>query len=360
MRTLSLPAILEFFGHLIGWWLVWQVLSSISLVEIEVVEEIGDQEFVSTVVNHPYFQHVRIVGGMLVFYAHAWLLFPKLFIQRRRAFYLIAFLLTVFMAGAFQSILDRQIINTLTATTDAALRYRSEPIGINMTGLIMLNMIILSLSYSFISNWAKDQRVKEKILAEKMQAENELLRAQINPHFLFNTLNTFYSIAQKQGVKDIEEGIATLSEMFRYTLDANQMQAVPLEKEIEYIEAYIYLQKLRFNEGDNIDLSFEIEGSSKGHKIHQMILINLVENAFKHGIRANGKSMINIKLRIEHQLFFEIVNSRASNESDNSTRLGMKNLKKRLNILYPEAHELQVSKSSDRYTCQLNLALIHE
>ncbi|MBS1744640.1 MAG: sensor histidine kinase [Bacteroidetes bacterium] len=191
---------------------------------------------------------------------------------------------------------------------------------------------------------------------EKLQAELRYLKAQINPHFLFNSLNTIYSFA-------IEKSDATpfavvkLSEMMRYVINDAGKDFVSLNMEINYINNYIELQQMRF--GDSINLLFSVNGDIPGKIIAPLILIPFIENAFKYGVNTETVSVINIKIDvIASRLQMVVVNEKVklSKALEERTGLGIINTKNRLQLLYPGKHELIV-KDSDKYYVSLQLDL---
>ncbi len=190
---------------------------------------------------------------------------------------------------------------------------------------------------------------------EKANAELNYLKAQINPHFLFNTLNTVYSLSILKSDKT-PDAIIKLSDMMRYVLSDGNTNFVPLEKELNYISNYIELQRMRLT--SNIKLSYNCEGNRFDKKIAPLVLIPFIENAFKHGVNSEENSEIDIKIMIsETQLELFVKNKcvTANNNTLNKSGLGIENTRQRLNLLYPENHTLKISEEDHCFTVILIL-----
>lgn len=193
---------------------------------------------------------------------------------------------------------------------------------------------------------------------EKIQTELSYLKAQINPHFLFNTLNSIYSLAIEQSAHT-PDAIIELSAFLRYITKETQEERVSLAKELEYIGHYIALQKLRLD--DTVQLSFTTTGSTHGRHIAPLILISFIENAFKYGVNPQEDSVITIAISIrEDELHCRVFNKKVHVTSSLQTAgsgIGLTNTKARLNLLYPNRHRLLISDKPDDFTVDLFLTL---
>ncbi len=189
---------------------------------------------------------------------------------------------------------------------------------------------------------------------EKMQAELSWLKAQINPHFLFNTLNSIYSLALAKDEKTADS-IIQLSELMRYIMHNANQDEIQLEKEINYINNYIALQRSRL--GHTVAIRYEVEGSSIGKTIAPLILISFIENAFKHGVNPEENSEIDIKIALtDADLTLRCFNKKVhSIQSDSG--IGMQNTLERLKLLYSERHQVTVTEDEESYTIQLTLQI---
>ncbi len=192
---------------------------------------------------------------------------------------------------------------------------------------------------------------------QKLEAEVSYLKAQINPHFLFNTLNNIYALALKKS-DTTADAVLKLSGMMRYMVTEINSDKVLLQKEIDYIEDYISLQKLRLNTCN--DFVFKVLGNTQQQQIAPMILINFIENAFKYGVSSHQKSHIHIHMNVtESHLEFTAENSIVKKTSTaTSTGNGIKNSKKRLEMIYPNAHQLSIDQTDTLFKVTLKIDLI--
>jgi len=204
---------------------------------------------------------------------------------------------------------------------------------------------------------------RKQIELEKETLEHELrfLKHQISPHFLFNTLNNIYALAYQKDEKAAEM-ILQLSQIMRHVLQDDFNKKVKLNQEVRFLEAYLKLQNLKSKKSQNID--FYTEGITEKHEIAPLLFINFVENAFKYGdIYKNENAFINISLAVEEEqkLFFSIENSKAntlhSGEIKTSNGIGIKNVERRLQLLYPEKYKLEIKDENDIFSVSLQLNL---
>ena len=191
---------------------------------------------------------------------------------------------------------------------------------------------------------------------EKLQAELSYLKAQINPHFLFNILNSIYSLTIEKSDK-APDAVIKLSEMMRYVLDESGRDLVTLQKELNYIRNYIALQESRF--GSTIRLDYHIDDPIP-KKIAPLILIPFIENAFKHGVNPEEDSEIHIRINIKNnELHLEVTNKKVNIHSslEEHSGLGIANTKVRLQLLYPNGHTLEIRDNKDDFRVFVTLQL---
>ncbi|QIP14184.1 histidine kinase [Spirosoma aureum] len=191
---------------------------------------------------------------------------------------------------------------------------------------------------------------------DQLQAELRQLKAQIQPHFLFNTLNSIYALAIRQDERTADT-IVKLSEFMRYIIRDAHLDKVDLAKEINYIANYIDLQKARLR--DSVQVNYQLEGDGKQLKIAPLLLFSYIENAFKYGVSPDEDSKIDIYLRIEKtSLSLNVANKKVQvNSFENSTGVGLQNTRERLRLLYPDAHELIIDNTPTDFHVQLSLTL---
>jgi len=230
-----------------------------------------------------------------------------------------------------------------------------------IVGNLVFTVVVLALAnfYGYTFAWFTGQRDRQILKEEKLKAELSALKHQINPHFLFNILNGLYGLAFKNNDEATASGIAKLSQLMRYMLYESNDNKVLLSKEIEYLENYIDLQKLRLN-GTTV-VNFSVTGNITGKQVAPMLFIPFVENAFKHGISTVNPSHLNINLEVnDRQLDLAVENPVHANnrtELDLVGGIGLNNVKKRLELLYRDNYELSIIESLEKHRVHLKIKL---
>jgi LytS/YehU family sensor histidine kinase len=211
----------------------------------------------------------------------------------------------------------------------------------------------------FAKDWFELEAKKKELENEKLTAELSFLKEQINPHFLFNTLNNLYYLAYTKS-DNTTEVIAKLSQMMRYMIYESNYPLVPLGKEIEYMQNYVSLERLRLN--NQIPIDFKVDGDPSTIKVAPLILITFLENAFKHGVSGdNKKAWVNLSIKLQGKnCIYTVENSKINGvTSDHAGKsgIGLQNVKRRLELTYGEKYDLEVKDLPDRYYVQLKLEL---
>ena len=218
---------------------------------------------------------------------------------------------------------------------------------------IFLIYLILTTLIKLSKSWYTLQQVEK----EKLSLELNSLKTQINPHFLFNSLNSIYSQALAKS-DQTSETVLELSNLLRYMLYEVEEDKVPLVKEVEMLENYIELQKLRLEEGSKV--GFTIEGDLDRVMIAPLLLFPLVENAFKHGMKDDSEqAFIEIKLKVDRGISFSIRNKLGQIDDMEKGKyggIGLENVKRRLELIYPNSYELEILKTETEF--QVNLMLV--
>jgi LytS/YehU family sensor histidine kinase len=214
-----------------------------------------------------------------------------------------------------------------------------------------------AVAIKLIKHWYQKKIETEQLEKERVKAELEILKGQIHPHFMFNTLNSIYSLALKKS-DDTPEAILKLSKLMRYILTDCTKVTVELNKEVEVLLHYIELEKSRF--GSRLDISVNIKGDIDKHSIAPLLLLPFLENSFKHGVNEMiEQAWITLDLQInETALRLKLINGRAIDHNNpNSMHMGLQNVKKRLQLLYPNAHELRITEDADTFVVSLAIEL---
>ncbi|WP_299756968.1 histidine kinase [uncultured Pontibacter sp.] len=255
--------------------------------------------------------------------------------------------------------------------TYIALRYTIEEVFF-MAVFGFSNYTTITLSYYFFDNlywampgiflgavvWALEatlqkERENRTLKQEKTQAELAFLKTQINPHFLYNSLNYLYSLAYPVSDK-LADAIIKLSDLMRYMLHESKDGKVELQKEVDYLHNYLEIYRLRFE--DNFFVNFNIQGHVNGQRVPSLVLIPFVENALKHGVVDNAAAPITINLQLEKDnLYFNVSNRINQNQKDHTTGIGLPNIRRRLELSYPGKYELEVQDDGQQYTATLKL-----
>ncbi len=193
-----------------------------------------------------------------------------------------------------------------------------------------------------------------------VQTELKLLKSQINPHFLFNTLNNLYVMAGKGSDTRTAEGISGLAQMMRYVLYETDTDLISLSKEADQISRFIELQKLRFADDDDVTIEYTFDENEVDVSLPPMLLIPFVENAFKHSVSLQQPTVIEIELSANSdQVAFMVRNTvnRIRQKDEDTVSLGLNNVKRRLELLYPEAHELTIAEDETMFSINLTIQL---
>ncbi len=287
------------------------------------------------------------------FYFNYFVLVPHLFFPQKYVQYAAASVICFFVIALLPSVLIPQPVPPFPIERMNFPR-RTQPnwIGFNIRFNIFpfLALLFFSLMLKITTRWRQTEK-------EKMATELSYLKAQVNPHFLFNTLNSIYALAIDKS-DDAPTAVVKLSGMMRYVLTDATHDFVPLEKEISYITDFVELQQLRF--GDSVPVHFTVNGSTAAQKIAPLVLIAFVENAFKYGVNAEEDMLIKIEIDIhDSQLQMKVFNRKVNlqHDTDTGSGLGIANTKNRLELLYPSKHELVISKTDKQFKVFLILYL---
>ena len=217
-----------------------------------------------------------------------------------------------------------------------------------------------AVALKLLKSWHLKKVENEQLAKEKVNAELEVLKGQLHPHFMFNTLNSIYSLAMKKS--DLTpSAILKLSHLMRYMLTDCTHTTVELKTEIEILQHYMELEKMRF--AHRLDMSVNMNGDINGQQIAPLILMPFVENSFKHGVNEMvEQAWISLDLEVRGQeLKFKLTNGRSEKyKSQQTVHVGLQNVTRRLRLLYPGAHDLKIHEDADTFSVGLNLRLDHQ
>lgn len=219
--------------------------------------------------------------------------------------------------------------------------------------------IVFSMGMKYFKEGLTRQHRIQEDRYKQVQTELALLKSQIHPHFFFNTLNSLYSLSLEQS-QQVPKVILDLSDLMRYVLDSSNKKRVPLRDEVQFIKNYISLEKLRLPESADIRVS--VEGDLNSYSIAPMLLIPFVDNSFKHGLSSSiEEGFVHVEIIIEKKhLYFRIENSMPQNEIRESKErpgVGLENVKRRIALLYPDKHQLNIWNNPNNFIVELTLTL---
>lgn len=341
--------------------------------------------------RHGYTEMIfHIITIILFFYINTLLLIPKFLSKGKPAIYITSLVICLILAGSiavvankiyFEKNVDTQLMHSPENEKLVRFLEKMNPEQIKENREIILQEIyntrdsnrmplkartVISIVFAFAigtsikitQEWFRKEKERKEAENARLDAEISLLKWQVNPHFLFNTLNGIYSLANRKSDKTADS-VARLSNILRYMLYDTNANEVKLDDEIQYLSDYIELQKLRMH--DNVLITFDISGDTNSAKIAPMLLLPFVENAFKHGTDTASNCFINVRLRVENSIFsFTVENSvpfKYETTKDKSSGIGLINVERRLKLHYPNAHLLVIKQLEKTFLVNLQLKI---
>jgi len=326
----------------------WCVYLSFNLYQISVFQRGRglDWERLLTSVS------LQLFFTVLIAYLNYFFVLPRFLKHRKVWRYILEFSLPFALLITVRVYVQRLLADGYTHRVDY---FYSDLFIVQITAITLLITIFIG-TLRFAEEWLEFESKKKAVENEKLTAELNFLKAQINPHFLFNTLNNLYYLAYSQS-PNTTEIIAKLSHMMRYMIYDTNHEMVPLSREIEYMQNYISLERLRLN--DKVPIRFEVHGKTDDVLIAPMILNTFLENAFKHGVSSKA-GWVNILINVSgRNCLFQVENSKPTvkPESPQKSGIGLQNVQRRLALSYRDRYKLKVSETEDSYAVELNLEL---
>lgn len=303
-------------------------------------------------VNNKYVIEVCIstILNIFTFYP-IYLLFPLLLKFKSKVKAILTGLTMVALITAIRVPAEYYIWKIYIGEPEKEMLFKTAYMWNNLRLVIIIG--IYAILIGFMINWFESQKLRDELINQQQASELALMRSQVNPHFLFNTLNNIYSLVYRKS-DEAPEAVMKLSSIMRYMLYDSAAQMVPLEKEIEYLKSFIELQILRIKQPDFVLL--QIEGDTEGRSIAPMLLISFVENAFKHSSKNHRPGIVIHLSVLKDQLIFEVVNflkkeTPASDEIASGMSLDM--IRRRLELIYPDKHKLSIIEDSEKFRIKL-------
>jgi len=286
-------------------------------------------------------------------YFNLFYLVPKLLLKGRYTQYLLVLLPGILLVTFVSYNLHYWLFSSVLEDTMAvAVFFRSwEGLVVILTELLIL--VALSMTLYLLQQWYQKERYAKELEKQKLEAELNLLKSQVNPHFLFNSLNSIFVMMEKDRLKS-KSMLLQLSDVLSHQLYQTQKRSVPLQLEVDNLKNYIELERTRH--GDLAKVQVDIQENLNGHLIAPMLLLPIVENAFKHS-KSNTDYWINIGLGLEaHRLSFQVENSQGQNNNEEGG-IGLANLKRQLGLLYPNKHHLAIDQDQNAFAIDLKIEL---
>lgn len=219
---------------------------------------------------------------------------------------------------------------------------------------LFLLLFVIGLGSNVVNQWFSAEEKKEEISRQQLQTELSFLKSQVNPHFLFNSLNSIYSLSLANSVQT-SNAVMKLSRIMRYTLEEANNNTVSLAQEIEFIKNYIEMQKIRLT--NNVCIKFNTTGETDNVYIAPLLLIPFVENAFKYGVSTHNESVIHSAVAVEgKKIIFTCTNTIFPHlQKNKGTGTGIQNTRRRLELLYVDKHNLSITETPDKYNVVLTI-----
>ena len=325
----------QFFIHIFIWGILYSVILFFVYAEIKVIT---------------LKVCLRITFTAVIFYTNYSLLVPYFLLKKKILPYLFCVVilllisyLIIFNVFGFEFYDSRNLLDKRPS---------------KFTIIIFFNSVIIIIGtiIRLYEQWIENDRINKEIEVKKNKTELESLKNQLNPHFLFNSLNSIYSLSTKKS-NDTPEAVIMLSELMRYMLYKANDKKVFLKDELQYIENYIKLQHIRIAKNKNVKIN--IKGVISTQKISPLLFISYIENAFKYGTDFNGNTEIEIDISVkDNELQFKCVNIIGNRSKDEeSSGIGMQNTKNRLELLYPDKHWLTTIEKDNKFMVDLKLKI---
>ncbi|PCE62646.1 sensor histidine kinase [Sediminicola luteus] len=326
--------------------LIWMILCAIILIRFN---------FVQRSFSHMVWYRFAIDIGL--FYINYALMVPYLLLRKKIWAYILGcgllVLSSIYISRHFPGFMGAQLPEHLRAFVQKPIGLRGFPI---MTVLLQIG---LGTAIRLYQEWHKNELKRKDIQTQKVGAQLQLLRHQLNPHFLFNSLNSIYSLTRKQSTQ-APEAVLTLSELMRYMLYQSERDWVKLDDEISYIQSYFKLQLLRIANTEYVTIN--VHGDISTQRIRPLLLISFIENAFKYGTDYMGNTFIKVVFTVAgDQLNFSCSNllGRSAQHGQNHG-IGLNNTRERLDFLYPDRYQLDIHQEADAFHVNLQLDLSDE
>lgn len=299
---------------------------------------------------------VKVADLALMVYITNYLLIPKLLYRKKYMLFILVFVVMVFSCSLFKMYVEGQIMDRAYLFDFFDMNRFKGRVYDNVIPHFLL--VSTGAAFKLLLDYARTQKRLREVSKEKATAELNFLKSQINPHFLFNSLNSIYFLIDKQNTA-ARETLLQFSDLLRYQLYECNAEVIDIEKEVAYLKDYVRLQQLRKDQ--QYEVSVEVGEAVKGFRITPLLLLPFVENAFKHiSHHSHQQNFIHVTMDRQNGSFqFLVENSKDSNQrsTEPAGGIGLNNVKRRLELLYPGKYELQIANNERTFKVALNLHL---
>lgn len=296
---------------------------------------------------------IRTLLMVGIFYSNAIVLVPRFFEKGKYGLYVVGVLVLIFAFSPGYYLFEQVLLTSFNWSTYG----RDITFAFIFQNLLVgsWTYLLLGIASRYVIVWFETQEEKKALEQAKVTAELAFLRSQINPHFLFNTINDIYALTyQKSDMAP--DALLKLSGLLRYMLRESEQQRVLLVKEVDYLKDVVALQKIGLK--GNAYIQLEAEGSVTSKFIAPLMLISFVENAFKHGVCTDPANPISINLKVMgNALHFSIFNRKNEDQKDRTGGIGLANVQRRLELLYREKYTLEITEDEHTFLVELSLQL---
>lgn len=381
MHRSRLKYVIEVIIHVLFWAGVYYTLKALTTATYSMVRRIGDRE-AQTVATTFLFPYTWIVLGslMVLFYSNTFWLFKKVIRYSGAVLrvaviagwsmllFVLNYLVVRWCIGPAGNVaIDPHLFSRFDPSRPPPPFAPASPLN-NWQhmqleiGLVFLSVLAVAIAQFFIKEWIRNDLRRSQAEAHQLSTEIKFLRSQVNPHFLFNTLNNLFSMAQKRGNDELADGISKLSGMMRYMIYESNPDQVCLFKEIDYLKSCIALNKLRYADSEvAVTFGHPSPAEIADVQVAPMLFIPFVENAFKHGVAIGRRSCIAMTIAVAHnKLSFTCENTDHSDvikPADDNTGIGLANVRRRLELVYGGKYALRTGSEGGKYRVHLQIDL---
>ncbi len=302
--------------------------------------------------------HFGLYGllNISIFYANLYLLIPLTVNKKKYILYVLSVMLMVVLFALLKYLIAINFKHYYLTVGPTQKEIPAEFWVYTINTLLpSIFMVGFSIVYKAIEDWIKNDAIQRELTEQKTQAELQFLKSQINPHFLFNSLNNIYALAYKKS-DDAPSAILKLSEIMRYMLKESEDGLVDINDEIQYLNSYIDLNRIRYKEG--VHLSIDINIDKPKYRVMPLLLISFIENIFKHGLVNDSQKPVQISIKItEGILTFYAKNYIRKGNKDESSGIGLRNIYRRLDLVYKRNYSLKIKEDTDIFELTLVIKL---